>query len=335
MNSILPQILSLHQNRGEEGFESMRNGSVRKSSGGRDEMARGRWNAIGREQEIGARRTGTRRRPARSLRVRSSRLRTSSRPPGDDHAAARSSISSCAAASAGSSSADRRHRMSGSRRIVPKPGTGRIEQHAVEPRCKGKSLARRPERPGRSVAPDRGDRPRQQVDAPAAYVGRDDQPIIAPSRAAIAVVLPPGDAHASRTVRQAGGGEFRNQLRGFVLDQEQTVTGDRRQQRIAALDHSPSGANRVGSVSTPAASSRSASASRESAQGVCAQREGGGLVVEQLPAHSRFEAVPIQPPRREPSRMRQRCREYSARKVAGTFPRKGASHLGFGGGSGK
>ena len=140
-----------------------------------------------------------RRRRPRSLRARSSRSRRPAGRPGPRTSAARSSIRACSAASRGEvGSGTDASGCPGSRRSVPRPEHGASSRTRVEARRERQRLG--------DVRPGRRERTRRPA---AATVGasrstRRPRTSVATIRprlsmaAAIAVVLPPGDAQASR-----------------------------------------------------------------------------------------------------------------------------------------
>ena len=81
-------------------------------------------------------------------------------------------------------------------------GAGGVDQDGVEDA--GRAAPARVGLDDLDAASGRPDRTRQQLQPAAADVGRDDRPL-SPIAAAICVVLPPGDAQASRMPRRRGG----------------------------------------------------------------------------------------------------------------------------------
>ena len=145
----------------------------------------------------------------------------------------------------------RRHLTSGSRRMMPRPEQGASSRTASKMRPKGSGARRPPARCGPLRAPEAATvRASRSTRRPRTSVATISP--LSPIAAAIAVVLPPGEAQASR-IRSPAAGPTNggDQLRGLVLDEERAVVGERRQQRIAASTTSASGAKRPGSVPTP------------------------------------------------------------------------------------
>ena len=201
------------------------------------------------------------------------------------------------------SSSERRHRMSGSRRSVPKPRAGRVEQDAIEHRRR--TAARPPRSPGRRArtAPGRLNGPREQIDAPPADVGRDDQPAVLHGRRHRGGLAARRGAGVEHPLARRRGRQQRDELRGFVLDEEQPAGGERGQQRdCRCATIRPCGANRVGSVSTPCVCERCGQRVARDPQRVGAQRQRGGAVVEPRPRFGRLEPVAIEPSRRPATR---------------------------------
>ncbi len=125
-----------------------------------------------------------------------------SRPPGRTTCAAWCSSRRCAAASAAKSASVLRHLTSGSRRIIPSPEHGASTRTASNPARNGSGSSAFARRTRIDRAPDAATvrasnstrRPRRSVATTSPS---------SPIAAAIAVVLPPGDAQASR-IRSPG-----------------------------------------------------------------------------------------------------------------------------------
>ena len=172
-------------------------------------------------------------------------------------------------------------------------GAGRVEQDAIERPAERQRHGRRP--PGRSrtlVAPERRTVSREQVDPAPADVGRRRCVPRSSIAAAIAIVLPPGEAQASST-RSPGAraGEAPTSCEASSWTTNRPSSCERRQQRIAARERPGRPARNAPARSRrPASRRRSASSSRVIFSAVRAQRQRRRRVVER--AHASAASKP-------------------------------------------
>ena len=135
--------------------------------------------------------------------------------------------------------------------------------------------------------------------------------------AAIAVVLPPGAAHASSTRSPAAARATTPtscDASSCTTNSPWPASGVSR--GLPLRTTRPSGAKVVGSAWTPAACRVCASTSRRHPQPIGSQRQRRGRIVETAPRLGRIEPVSAAPPLDQPSRVRQGRREIVELAVA-------------------
>ena len=220
----------------------------------------------------------------------------------------------------------RRHRMSGSRRSVPRPEHGASSRTQSNDAVSGRADGVRLHDLHRRGAPERGPSCASRSTRRPADVGGDDEAPVAHGGGhgrGLAARRRAGVEHAFARVR---GDEQRHELRRLVLHDEQSRRGQRRQQRVPVRDDRGVGREAARLDSTPCAASDSASAAPSCA---ACSREGSAApaVVEPQPRFGRLEAVAIQPARGEPARVRERDGEVVERggAVARDRPGRGGS----------
>ena len=240
----------------------------------------------------------------RSPRARSSRSRRRASPPGTT-TAARCSQHRQLRLPPGrrDPSRVRRHLMSGSRRSVPRPEHGASSRTRSKTATEGQRAAASAWTTRTLAAPDRCDGPREQLDAPAAHVAGDDQPLAVHRRRHRGRLAAGRGAGVEDALAGARAGECADELRGFVLDDEQAL----RVRAASTADCRPNDqavAARAQPVSVRLPASRSARGEvvARDLQRVRAKRERRGCVVEPRPGLGRLEAMAIQPARRRATR---------------------------------
>ena len=203
--------------------------------------------------------------------------------------------------------------MSGSRRSVPRPEHGASTRTESNGREKGSGRSRSACTMRTLLAPGGRHRVAQQLHAPVADVAGDEQSLHSPIAAAIAVVLPPGEAQVSSTRRPGSlAGEQRDELRRFVLHDEPACSEAGAAQRVTLVhdervrrEASAAGRRRPPPAAAPPAAA--ASAARRFARSV----SGAGLLLNR--SHASAASKPRRSYQRAASQrgMRQRDAESS------------------------
>ncbi len=205
----LAQVLSFHQHGGEERLESDR-GTAASVNGSPAAPKSG----------VPAQKASAT--TARSPPARSSRSSRRAGRQAATTAAAWSSMRSWPAASPADPSSLRRHLMSGSRRMVPSPEHGASRSTLSKRSAERQRRRRRPGRRGRCRPPSAGG-VRQQVDPARSHVAGDDRTAVCQPRRHDHRLSARRGARIEDPLAGLGAGEVADQLRGFVLDEEQAV----------------------------------------------------------------------------------------------------------------